>query len=44
MMTVLDGQERTSEEFATLLSAGGFRLTRVLPTPAFPSIVEAVAE
>lgn len=44
MMTVLDGHERTTEEFATLLSAGGFRLTRVLPTPAFPSIVEAVAE
>lgn len=44
MMTVVDGQERTAEEFATLLSAGGFRLTRVLPTPALPSIVEAVAE
>ncbi|GAA2600898.1 methyltransferase [Streptomyces tubercidicus] len=44
MMAVLDGQERTAEEFATLLSAGGFRLTRVLPTSAFPSIVEAVAE
>ncbi|AJT66498.3 hypothetical protein T261_4860 [Streptomyces lydicus] len=44
MMAVLDGKERTAEEFATLLSAGGFRLTRVLPTAAFPSIVEAVAE
>ncbi|MFI5523956.1 methyltransferase [Streptomyces platensis] len=44
MMALLDGRERTAEEFATLLSAGGFRLTRVLPTPAFPSIVEAVAE
>ncbi|MGW3012313.1 methyltransferase [Streptomyces sp. NPDC001219] len=44
MMAVLDGQERTAEEFATLLSAGGFRLTRVLPTSVFPSIVEAVAE
>ncbi|MGY5134441.1 methyltransferase [Streptomyces nigrescens] len=44
MMAVVDGQERTAEEFATLLSAGGFRLTRVLPTSAFPSIVEAVAE
>ncbi|MEU9114809.1 methyltransferase [Streptomyces sp. NPDC048483] len=44
MMTVLDGQERTAQEFSTLLSAGGFRLTRVLPTAAFPSIVEAVAE
>ncbi|WP_328386271.1 methyltransferase [Streptomyces sp. NBC_00400] len=44
IMAVVDGRERTAEEFATLLSAGGFRLTRVLPTPAFPSIVEAVAE
>ncbi|UQA94870.1 methyltransferase [Streptomyces halobius] len=44
MMSVLDGQERSAEEFATLLSAGGFRLTRVLPTAASPSIVEAVAE
>ncbi|MFJ6791590.1 methyltransferase [Streptomyces angustmyceticus] len=44
MMAVVDGRERTAEEFAALLSAGGFRLTRVLPTTAFPSIVEAVAE
>ncbi|TJZ52184.1 SAM-dependent methyltransferase [Streptomyces piniterrae] len=44
MMAILDGRERSAEEFATLLSAGGFRLTRVLPTAAFPSIVEAVAE
>ncbi|MFE1171532.1 methyltransferase [Streptomyces sp. NPDC058773] len=44
MMAVLDGQERTAEEFAALLSAAGFRLTRTLPTSAFPSIVEAVAE
>ena len=35
LMTV-DGQERTSEEFATLLSAGGFRLTRVLPDTGLP--------
>lgn len=44
MMAVVDGKERTAEEFATLLSAEGFRLTRVLPTSAFPSIVDAVAE
>ncbi|GAU68700.1 putative O-methyltransferase [Streptomyces sp. NBRC 110611] len=44
MMAVVDGRERTADEFATLLSAGGFRLTRVLPTAACPSIVEAVAE
>lgn len=42
MMTVADGRERTAEEFATLLSDAGFRLTRVLSTPAFPSIVESV--
>ncbi|MEU7181380.1 methyltransferase [Streptomyces celluloflavus] len=44
MMAIVDGQERTADEFATLLSAGGFRLTRTLPTSAFPSIVEAVPE
>ncbi|TSB18243.1 methyltransferase [Streptomyces benahoarensis] len=44
MMAVVDGRERGSEEFAALLSSGGFRLTRVLPTGATPSVVEAVAE
>lgn len=43
-MAIVDGQERTAEDFSTLLSAGGFRLTRTLPTTAFPSIIEAVAE
>ncbi|GAA0443865.1 methyltransferase [Streptomyces olivaceiscleroticus] len=42
MMAVVDGRERTAEEYATLLSAADFRLTRVLSTPAFPSIVESV--
>ncbi|MGW1378917.1 methyltransferase [Streptomyces sp. NPDC002446] len=44
MMALLDAKERTAEEFATLLAANGFRLTRVLPTTSYPSIVEAVAE
>ncbi|GAA2683696.1 methyltransferase [Streptomyces lunalinharesii] len=44
MLAVLDGQERNADEFAALLAASGFRLTRVLPTAAFPSIVEAVAD
>ncbi|MFE6690289.1 methyltransferase [Streptomyces sp. NPDC057743] len=44
MLAVLDGQERNGDEFAALLSAGGFRLTRVLPTPSVASIVEAVAD
>ncbi|MFE7315377.1 methyltransferase [Streptomyces sp. NPDC057555] len=44
VLAIFDGRERNADEFAALLSAGGFRLTRVLPTAAFPSIVEAVAE
>jgi hypothetical protein len=32
MLTLLGGQERTADEFATLLDATGFRLDRVLPT------------
>ncbi|WP_369214744.1 methyltransferase [Streptomyces flavofungini] len=43
MAAVVNGQERTREEFAALLAAAGLRLTRVLPTAAFPSVVEAVA-
>ncbi|AJC57819.1 MULTISPECIES: methyltransferase [Streptomyces] len=44
MLAVLDGRERNADEFAALLSATGFRLTRVLPSTGFPSIVEAVAD
>ncbi|WP_043264751.1 methyltransferase [Streptomyces sp. CT34] len=43
-LALLDGKERNADDLASLLSDSGFRLTRVLPTPAFPSIVEAVAE
>jgi hypothetical protein len=43
MASVVDGQERTREEFAALLAAAELRLTRVLPTAVFPSVVEAVA-
>ncbi len=42
MAAIVDGQERTEAEFAALLSRAGFELTRVLPTAAFPSVVEAV--
>ncbi|MER6048076.1 methyltransferase [Streptomyces sp. NPDC001793] len=44
MLTVFDGRERNADEFAALLAAADFRLTRVLPTPSFASIVEAVAD
>jgi hypothetical protein len=36
------GRERTEEEFRTLLTAGGFELTRVVPTGSRVSIVEGV--
>ncbi|MFK4068679.1 methyltransferase [Streptomyces sp. NPDC029674] len=42
MAAIVDGQERTEDEFAALLVGAGLRLTRILPTEAFPSIVEAV--
>ncbi|MFF1377190.1 methyltransferase [Streptomyces sp. NPDC058308] len=41
MSAVLDGQERTEDEFSALLTVAGLRLTRILPTEMHPSIVEA---
>lgn len=35
-------RERTQEEFAALLAAAGFKLTRVIPTPSFSYVIEAV--
>jgi hypothetical protein len=35
------GQERTAEEYRTLLVQAGFRLTRVVPTESAVSVVEA---
>jgi O-methyltransferase/methyltransferase family protein len=42
MLVMASGRERTAAEYAKLLRAGGFELSRVVPTPAGPSIVEAV--
>ncbi|MEV0318608.1 methyltransferase [Streptomyces sp. NPDC050658] len=42
MAAIVDGQERTRPEFAELLRAAGLNLNRVLPTRAFPSVVEGV--
>jgi hypothetical protein len=36
------GQERTADEYRTLLESAGFRLVRVIPTDSAVSIVEAV--
>ncbi|GGZ24262.1 O-methyltransferase [Streptomyces inusitatus] len=43
MMASLTGRERTREEFRELFAGAGLRLTRVVPTPAVLSVVEAVA-
>lgn len=43
MLMVVEGRERTAAEFEGLLSRAGFRLRRILPTPALPSVIEAVA-
>ncbi|MEU3374184.1 methyltransferase [Streptomyces sp. NPDC006711] len=43
MMMLVTGKERTAKEFEDLLAGAGFRLERVLPTPALPSILEARA-
>ncbi len=42
MMGVLTGRERTEEEFAALLTAAGFALSRVIPTYSMLAIVEGL--
>jgi O-methyltransferase domain len=42
MLIFPGGQERTEKQFRTLLAAAGWRLTRIIPTAAIDSIVEAV--
>jgi transposase-like protein len=42
MLVLLGGQERTESEYRSLLAAAGFELTRVIPTQAGASVVEAV--
>jgi hypothetical protein len=40
MLVVPGGRERTRQEYAELFTAGGFRLTRVVPTDAEVSVIE----
>jgi O-methyltransferase domain len=40
MLVVPGGQERTEQEYGTLLSKAGLRLTRVVPTESAVSVVE----
>jgi O-methyltransferase domain len=42
MLVHCPGKERTQAEWKELLHAAGFQLTRVVPTPSFAHVVEAV--
>jgi hypothetical protein len=43
MLVVASGKERTEVEYAALVAASGFKLTRVVPTQSPASVVEAEA-
>jgi hypothetical protein len=43
MLLLSGGRERTEAEYGALLSNGGFRLTRAVPTGSAVSIIEAVS-
>jgi hypothetical protein len=42
MLVSPGGQERTAAEYATLLAAGGFQLTKVVSTASDESVIEAI--
>jgi hypothetical protein len=42
MLVLPGGMERTEKEFRELFAASGFRLERIIPTPALQSIIEGV--
>ena len=42
MMVLVEGQERTKQEFGELFQQAGLRLTSVIPTPSVLAIVEGV--
>jgi hypothetical protein len=43
MLVMTGGRERTKAEFRTLLAASGFMLTKIVPTMAPQSVIEAIA-
>ncbi len=38
------GKERTHAEVQTLLNAVGFRVSRIIPTASFASVIEAIRD
>jgi len=43
MLVMTTGRERTEPEWREVLGQGGFKLTRIVPTAGFCSVIEAVA-
>jgi hypothetical protein len=41
MLVVTGGRQRSEAEFRALFEASGFRLTRIVPTPAGSCVIEA---
>jgi hypothetical protein len=44
MLAMTTGRERTGEEWTAVLAAGGWRLTRIVPTPGMSAVIEAVTD
>src|SRR5262245_24275250 len=44
MLVSTGGRQRSEDEFRALYTAAGFRLTRILPTPARVSLIEGVRD
>jgi hypothetical protein len=42
MLTLLEGRERTEQEFRELYQRAGLKLTKAVSTPSMVSIVEGV--
>jgi hypothetical protein len=42
MLVMNGGRERTQAEFGALLDAAGYKLTRIIPTMAPQSVIEAI--
>jgi hypothetical protein len=42
MLALVEGRERTQQEFEALLSGAGFEVQHVIPTPSLISIIEAI--
>jgi hypothetical protein len=40
MLTIPGGKERTEDEYRQLFEAGGFHLSRIVPTKAEVSVIE----